>query len=117
MTTSGGRALSMTCNVMIHYDALETREPAQREAQLMAALPQQVAHAQRATPAFAAILDGVDAAGITSREALARLPVTRKHELFERQRAARASDPFGGFSALVRGPKMPRVLLIARPDL
>ena len=91
-----------------HYDALETREPAQREADLMDALPRQVAHAQRAAPAFAAILDGVDAAGVTSREALARLPVTRKHELFERQRAARTSDPFGGFSALVRGPKMPR---------
>ena len=91
-----------------YYDALETRDPAQREAQLMAALPRQVAHAQRATPAFAAILGGVDAAGITSREALARLPVTRKHELFERQRATRASDPFGGFSALVRGPKMQR---------
>ena len=46
-----------------------------------------------------------------------RLPVTRKHELLERQRARRASDPFGGFSALVRGPEMPRVLLIAGPDL
>ena len=91
-----------------HYDALETREPAQREADLMDALPRQVAHAQRAAPAFAAILDSVDAAGVTSREALARLPVTRKHELFERQRAARTGDPFGGFSALVRGPKMPR---------
>src|SRR4029453_13566200 len=37
-----------------------------------------------------------------------RLPVNRKHELFERQRAGRASEPFGGFSALVRGPEMPR---------
>ncbi|NPC58053.1 phenylacetate--CoA ligase family protein [Caenimonas soli] len=98
-----------------HYDALETRAPAQREAELMAALPRQVAHAQRATPAFAAILGGVDAAGVTSREALARLPVTRKHELFERQRAARATDPFGGFSALVRGPKMTRAFASPGP--
>jgi phenylacetate-CoA ligase len=97
------------------YDLLETREPAQREAQLMAALPLQVAHAQLATPAFAAILGGVNAAVITSREALARLPVTRKHELFDRQRAARASDPFGGFSALVRGPKMPRAFASPGP--
>ncbi|MBI2770294.1 MAG: AMP-binding protein [Burkholderiales bacterium] len=91
------------------YDALETRDPAAREAQLLAALPLQVAHAQQAAPAFAQILAGVDAAGITSREALARLPVTRKHELLERQKAARATDVFGGFSAVVRGPQMPRV--------
>jgi phenylacetate-CoA ligase len=55
------------------------------------------------------ILRGVDAAGVTSRAALAHLPVTRKHELFERQKAQRAQDPFGGFAAVVRGPQMPRV--------
>jgi phenylacetate-CoA ligase len=98
-----------------YYDSLETRDPAQREATLMQALPRQVAHAQRATSAFGAILAGVDAAGITSRAALARLPVTRKHELFERQRASRASDPFGGFSALVRGPKMQRAFASPGP--
>src|SRR5512133_1620806 len=91
------------------FDALETRDPGQREAQLMAALPQQVAHAQQHAGAFAQILAGVDAATVTSREALARLPVTRKHELLERQKASRQADPFGGFSTLVRGPKMPRV--------
>lgn len=91
------------------FDALETREPAQREADWMRALPQQVAHAQTQTRAFAEILRGVNAAQITSREALAQLPVTRKHELLERQKAGRAQDPFGGFSALVRGPKMQRV--------
>jgi phenylacetate-CoA ligase len=91
------------------YDALEQRDPAQREAQLMAALPQQVAHAQQNAGAFAQVLAGVDAAAITSREALARLPVTRKHELLDRQKANRQADPFGGFSTLVRGPKMPRV--------
>ena len=98
-----------------YYDSLETRDPAQREAALMQALPRQVAHAQRATQAFAAILGGADAAGITSRAALARLPVTRKHELFERQRKERAGDPFGGFSALVRGPKMARVFASPGP--
>jgi phenylacetate-CoA ligase len=98
-----------------YYDVLETRDPAQREAQLMAALPRQVAHAQQATPAYAALLAGIDAAGITSREALARLPVTRKHELFARQRAARETDPFGGFSALVRGPKMLRAFASPGP--
>jgi phenylacetate-CoA ligase len=91
------------------YDALEQRDPAQREAQLMAALPQQVAHAQQNASAFAELLAGVDAAAVTSRAALARLPVTRKHELLERQKAVRQADPFGGFSTLVRGAKMPRV--------
>jgi len=66
-------------------------------------------HAQTATPAFAEILAGVDCAAVTTREALARLPVTRKSELLERQKALRASDPFGGFSATVRGPSMLRV--------
>ena len=97
------------------FDDREARDPARREAELMAALPRQVAHAQAASPAMAAVLAGVDAAGITSREALARLPVTRKHELLERQRAAVASDPFGGFSTLVRGPEMPRLFASPGP--
>ncbi len=93
-----------------HYDTLETRDPAQREAQLLAALPAQVAHAQRSAPALARILAGVAADSINSRAALAKLPVTRKHELQELQQAARGSgDPFGGFSTLVRGPAMPRL--------
>ena len=82
------------------YDALEARDPAAREAALLAALPGHVARTQQATGAFAEILAGVDAAGITSRAALATLPVTRKHELLERQKAQRAQDPFGGFSAI-----------------
>ena len=91
------------------FDALETRSAAQREADWMAALPQQIAHAQAHTAAFADILKGVDASQITSREALAQLPVTRKYELLARQQVGRAQDPFGGFSAVVRGPKMSRV--------
>ncbi|MBX3589219.1 MAG: AMP-binding protein [Ramlibacter sp.] len=91
------------------YDALEARSPAVREAQLMAALPAQVAHAQSRSPAFADLLRGVDAAAVTTREALARLPVIRKHELLERQMAGRPQDPFGGFSAVARGARMRRV--------
>jgi phenylacetate-CoA ligase len=91
------------------YDKLEVRDPAEREVDLFAALPKQLVHAQTATPAFAEILAGVDCAAVTTREALARLPVTRKSELLERQKALRASDPFGGFSATVRGPSMLRV--------
>ena len=84
------------------YDALETRDPTEREAALMAALPVQVAAAQQ-TRAFGERLAGVDPASISTRAALAALPVTRKHELLERQQAERAGnqlDPFGGFSAI-----------------
>ncbi len=91
------------------YDALETRDAAERERDLLAALPGQLMHAQAAAPAFAEILAGVDCAAVTSREALARLPVTRKSDLLARQKALRASDPFGGFSAVSRGAAMPRV--------
>jgi phenylacetate-CoA ligase len=86
------------------YDALETRDPAVREVRLMAALPGQIAHAQRHAGAFAAVLAGVDAQAITSRTALASLPVLRKHEVLERQKAARGQpagrDPFGGFATI-----------------
>ena len=94
-----------------HYDTLETRSPEARENALLAALPQQIVNAQTRTPAFAALLDGVDALTVDSRAALALLPVTRKHELLERQQAARMAggDPFGGFSALGYGAHMPHV--------
>ena len=89
------------------YDALEARDPSQREAALMAALSRQVAHAKAHAPAFAASLADVDAARITDRAALARLPVVRKHELLERQRSVGAPDVFGGFSALGWGASTP----------
>ena len=91
------------------YDDLEQRSPAQREADLLAALPTQVAHAQTHSEAFAHILAGVDARSITSRDALAQLPVTRKSDLFERQQAQRARHAFGGFASIGFGPQMPRV--------
>jgi len=93
------------------FDTLEHRPHAEREAAQFATLPQQVAHAQSHAPAFAGILKGVDAAAVTSRAALARLPVTRKYELLALQQSSRESggDPFGGFSALRYGAAMPRV--------
>jgi phenylacetate-CoA ligase len=97
------------------FDALETRTAAGREAAQMQALARQVAHVQRSAPAYATLLAGVDAATVTSRQALARLPVLRKHELLERQHASRATDPFGGFAAVVRGPAMPRVFASPGP--
>ncbi len=101
------------------FDQMETRSPSEREAALMAALPVQVAHAQAKSVAFAQILQGVDAAGVNSREALARLPVTRKNELQERQQAVReqgaGADVFGGFSTAGYGASMPRLFASPGP--
>ena len=78
-----------------HYDALETRDPAAREAALFARLPEVLRKAM-AAPAYANLLRGTDPASITSREALAGLPVLRKSELPALHKAA---PPFGGFVA------------------
>jgi phenylacetate-CoA ligase len=78
------------------FDTLETRDPEVRERAILAALPLQVAHAKAHAPALAQRLAGIDAAAITTREALAGLPVVRKSELAELQKGAR---PFGGFAA------------------
>lgn len=95
------------------YDDLERRSGSAREAALMAALPAQVAHAQARSAGFAEILQGVDAQAVTSRAALAQLPVIRKHELLERQLAARraggVAGVFGGFNTVGFGASMPRV--------
>ena len=97
------------------YDTLETRTPTEREAALLAALPIQVDNARQKSAAFADILGAVDPAAITSRAALARLPVTRKYELLERQQAQRAHNAFGGFSTIGFGSAMPRVFCSPGP--
>ena len=97
----------MTPHAGPYHDLLETRSPEAREAELMGALAVQVAHAKAHAPAFGALLAAFDAAEVTSRAALARLPVIRKHELLERQRDADAPDVFGGFSALGWGAATP----------
>ena len=77
-----------------------------------------MAHAKQASAALAQILASVDPAAVTSRKALAQLPVTRKHELLERQQASRAvagGDVFGGFSTLGYGAQMPRLFASPGP--
>ena len=98
-----------------HYDALETRAPAEREAAQVAALPGQIRHAQQHSTALARLLQGVEASRIRSREDLARVPVTRKHELLELQKASRPQDSFGGFATVLRGPQMPRIFASPGP--
>jgi phenylacetate-CoA ligase len=75
-----------------HYDALETRAPAVREAELFSRLPA-VLRTAMAAPAYAERLKGIDPARVTSRAALADLPVLRKADLPALHKAA---PPFGG---------------------
>ncbi len=78
------------------YDSLETRDPAEREAVLMAGLPKIIAAAKERSPAYRRLLAAVHPDDIVDRQALAELPVTRKSALIELQRH---EPPFGGFVA------------------
>ena len=78
-----------------HYDDLETRDPERREADLFSRLPAVLAKAKDLAPGWTSHLDGVDPAAITSREALAALPVFRKQNLLTLQRE---NPPFGGLN-------------------
>jgi phenylacetate-CoA ligase len=98
-----------------YFDALEIRSSAEREQAVSVALPEQIRHAQKHSAAMGRILREVDAAAISSREALAGLPVTRKSELLELQKASRPADSFGGFAAVLRGPKMARIFASPGP--
>ncbi len=79
-----------------HFDTLETRDPGLRERAQLAALRGQIAYARDHAPWFGRTLSGVAVQELTSRAALASLPVVRKSELLELQMADR---PFGGFAA------------------
>lgn len=93
-----------------HYDSLETRDPAARESEQAARLSETIEHAKTA-PGWAKHLREVDSRSITSRAALARLPVLRKAEFSELQNEF---PPFGGFNVTpVTGAK--RLLMSPGP--
>ncbi len=83
-----------------YYDDLEIRAPEAREGALLARLPGLVADAMRLAPGWARHLQGVDARAISSRKALAGLPVLRKARLKELQQA---DPPFGGLTTVPPG--------------
>ena len=95
-STDKGQALAVTD----HFDTLETRDPDVREREQLARLPRQIAHAKANAPAFARILADIEPGAIATRDALARVPVTRKSELVGLQKEDR---PFGGLAATRRG--------------
>ncbi len=79
------------------YDTLETRDPAVRRRAEGRRLARQIAHAKTNSPYFAKLLAKVDAAAVTSRTALAALPLTRKADIKRQQEKKR---PFGGLPAV-----------------
>jgi phenylacetate-CoA ligase len=83
-----------------HYDDRETRSPDIREAEHMAALPGLIAHAKAKAPLYGRLFADIRPEDVSNRAALERLPVLRKSELIERQRAA---PPFGGLAATPTG--------------
>src|SRR6201989_221314 len=93
-----------------HFDELETRDPAERERDLCGRLPGLVARALRA-PGWAAQLPAVDSAAVTSRAALARLPLLRKSDLVALQKAR---PPFGAFNVTPAG-RVRRLLMSPGP--
>jgi len=96
---------------MEYFDPLETRDPEEREHALFAALPAQLEHAVGGAPGFARILAGVDPREVASRAALAHLPVTRKSDLKELQRA---DPPLGGLNA-TPVPKLAKLFVSPGP--
>ena len=82
-----------------HFDSLEARDPAAREKDLFARLPAQIARALSA-PGWAKHLAGIDAKAVTSRAALAKLPLLRKSTLPASQKEF---PPFGGFNVTSPG--------------
>ena len=92
------------------YDELETRAPDTREREQFSALADLIARAISA-PGWRAQLAGVDAKSVTSRAALAQLPILRKSDLKERQSA---HPPLGGFAVTAPG-KLKRLLMSPGP--
>ena len=79
-----------------YFDAGETQDPATREAALLSRLAGFIDYARRHAPGWARHLHEVGHAAISSREALAALPLLRKSDLPEMQKS---DPPFGGFVA------------------
>ncbi len=93
-----------------HYDHLETRNPRLRESEECAVLHGVVAHAMKA-PGWAKQLAGIDAKSVTSRAALAKLPVLRKSDIAALQKE---NPPFGGLNVTPPG-KARRLLMSPGP--
>ena len=94
-----------------YFDAEETRDPPAREAVLFGRLPAFIAQARERAPGWARHLRDIGAAAVTSRPALAALPLLRKSDL---PRIQKADPPFGG---LVADARPARIMVSPGPIL
>ena len=78
-----------------YFDDLEIRSKDEREADLMRLLHDQFKFVKEKTPYYKQLFKDVPSDEISSREALANLPVTRKSDLIEIQQK---QYPFGGLT-------------------
>ncbi|OQW51179.1 phenylacetate--CoA ligase family protein [Candidatus Raskinella chloraquaticus] len=99
-----------------HFDRQETREPIQRERAQFKTLRALLSYSKAKAPQLRQQIKDVDPREITSRSALAQLPVLRKSDLLDLQTGA---EPFGGLAARRCG-SMSRLFLspgpIAEPE-
>jgi phenylacetate-CoA ligase len=77
-----------------HYDSLEIRDPAARERDQLAQMPDVIARAMTA-PGWAKQLAGTEPKAVSSHAALAKLPVLRKADFTAMQKE---NPPFGGLN-------------------
>ena len=93
-----------------HFDDLETRGPPARERDQAVQLSKSIANALQA-PGWAKHLAGINPQAVTSRAALAELPILRKSDLPALQKD---SPPFGGLNVVAPG-KARRLLMSPGP--
>ncbi len=86
----------MAENGRTYFDRQEVRDPGERERSIFHALPGLIRHAIDNAPFFREQLVGVEPDAVTSRSALAKIPLVRKSALAARQQA---HLPFGGLAA------------------
>ena len=93
-----------------YFDRLEIRSPKEREFEQLQWLGRQIEHARKTAPAYAELLAGIEGP-IDSREKLAKLPLTRKSELREKQQQRL---PFGGLTG-IDSPELTHVFVSPGP--
>ena len=86
----------MAENGRTYFDRQEVRDPNERERSIFHALPGLIRHAVDNAPFFREHLAGIDPDAVTSRTALAEIPLFRRSSLTARQQA---HLPFGGLAA------------------
>ena len=85
-----------------YYEGRETADPEEREQHLLRRLPGALKRACENAPAIASQMEGIEPDAVTTREALAQIPVVRKSELLRTQLALREGTEVSGNSEIRR---------------